>query len=501
VTFSKKIVLIIGLNSALMAVMACLFIYFTTTIKSESSSMLTSNIALRNHMTADMMHDAVWGDVVQIMYASLGTEEEAGNVDEIRDRLKEHADGFRSSMEENSKLDLGQASRAALSAVQEPLSRYLGNAEAIARLSDTDRAQARSKLSDQEGAYEALAEKMEAASDSLSAEFETYVNSVAILNGSARTMSLTALLLSIGMGLASFVILSKTVTAKLREIVSHLLSISSSLHGSADTLSSRSHTLAQGATEQAASIDQTASALTEISAAASQNTERSQAALSLALKVKDFAEEGSTAMDSMTKAIHAMKQSADETGNIVKLIDEIAFQTNLLALNAAVEAARAGDAGKGFAVVAEEVRNLAQRSAAAARDSGQKIRQSIELADHGVSTTVEVAQALTKIQDSSGKTANLMEEIALASDEQSNGIKSLNSAVSELSSVTRINSSASESCSQEARKLTEESGNLSGLTNLMGKMVGMSEAHSYSTTPRLSQREHQGDSFSRHMVH
>jgi methyl-accepting chemotaxis protein len=356
-------------------------------------------------------------------------------------------------------------------------------------------------LRDQEVAYEALAEKMEGASDAISAEFESYVGSVSDLNSGARTISLTALVAGVIVGLCSFFILSKTVTAKLREIVSHLLSISTSLHGSADTLSSRSHTLAQGATEQAASIDQTASALTEISAAASQNTERSQAALSLALKVRDFAEEGSTAMDSMTKAIHAMKQSADETGNIVKLIDEIAFQTNLLALNAAVEAARAGDAGKGFAVVAEEVRNLAQRSAAAARDSGQKIRQSIELADHGVSTTVEVAQALTKIQDSSGKTANLMEEIALASDEQSNGIKSLNSAVSELSSVTRINSSASESCSQEARKLTEESGNLSGLTNLMGKMVGMSEAQSYATTPRASQREHQNDSFSRHMVH
>jgi methyl-accepting chemotaxis protein len=342
--------------------------------------MLTSNIALRNHMTANMMHDAIWGDVVQIMYASLGTEEEAGNVDEIRDRLKEHADGFRSRVEENSKLNLGQSSRAALSDLQDPMNRYLGNAEAIARLSETDREQARSRLRDQGVAYKALAGKMEGVSDVLRAEFQTYVDSVSSLNSSARTISLTALLVSLVVGITSFFILSKTVTTKLREIVSHLLSISSSLHGSADTLSSRSHTLAQGATEQAASIDQTASALTEISAAASQNTERSQAALSLALKVKDFAEEGSTAMDSMTKAIHAMKQSADETGNIVKLIDEIAFQTNLLALNAAVEAARAGDAGKGFAVVAEEVRNLAMRSAEAAKTTATLIEGSVQSA-------------------------------------------------------------------------------------------------------------------------
>jgi methyl-accepting chemotaxis protein len=200
-------------------------------------------------------------------------------------------------------------------------------------------------------------------------------------------------------------------------------------------------------------------------------------------------------MDSMTKAIHAMKQSADETGNIVRLIDEIAFQTNLLALNAAVEAARAGDAGKGFAVVAEEVRNLAQRSAGAARDSGEKIRHSIELADQGVRATAEVASSLERIHDSSAKTANLMEEIALASDEQASGIRSLNLAVSELTSVTKINSSAAESSSLESKRLAEEAIELSDLTDWVTHLVGGTSGESTKTSVK-SKKVHAPDPIS-----
>ena len=195
--------------------------------------------------------------------------------------------------------------------------------------------------------------------------------------------------------------------------------------------------------------------------------------------VRSSADEGVQSMQHMSEAIHSIKKSADETAQIIKVIDEIAFQTNLLALNAAVEAARAGDAGKGFAVVAEEVRNLAQRSANAAKETSAKIHLSKSLADNGVKVTEEVARSLENINQNAVKSSDLMREIAAASKEQSTGISQVNMAVTQLDKVTQQNSAAAEESSASSQELSTQSSLLENIVNRMALLVyGETEAGS-----------------------
>jgi len=171
-------------------------------------------------------------------------------------------------------------------------------------------------------------------------------------------------------------------------------------------VSSASQSLAEGATEQAASLEETSSSLEEMASMTKQNADNAQQANTLAGEAQKAANDGNGAMQRMNDAINEIQKSSDETAKIIKVIDEIAFQTNLLALalNAAVEAARAGEAGKGFAVVAEEVRNLAMRSAEAAKNTTALIEESTKNAKNGVDIASEVSKKLEDIVQSISKT-------------------------------------------------------------------------------------------------
>jgi methyl-accepting chemotaxis protein len=175
-------------------------------------------------------------------------------------------------------------------------------------------------------------------------------------------------------------------------------------------ISTGSQTLSQGAQEQASSLEEVSSSLEEMASMTKQNAENANQAKSLSGAAQKSAEQGNKSMEEMTDAIDKIKRSSDETAKIVKTIDEIAFQTNLLALNAAVEAARAGEAGRGFAVVAEEVRNLASRSAEAAKSTASMIDESVKNADGGVTITQEVGKFLTQINDGTQKVNDLVAE-------------------------------------------------------------------------------------------
>lgn len=230
----------------------------------------------------------------------------------------------------------------------------------------------------------------------------------------------------------------------------------------ASQVSSSSQSLAQGTTEQAASLEETAASLEEIGSMSQQNADNASQAEGITSVVEELSREGGERMAEMEDAVDNIKAASDETADIIRTIDEIAFQTNLLALNAAVEAARAGDAGKGFAVVAEEVRGLAQRSADAAKDTAAKIERASSHADRGVKVTQQVSEALTEIRGNAEKAANLVREISAASQEQSHGLSQLNSAMSQLDQVTQSNAAigeesaaASEELSAQARMLDD----------------------------------------------
>ena len=242
-------------------------------------------------------------------------------------------------------------------------------------------------------------------------------------------------------------------------------------NSAAGQVASSSQALAQGATEQAASLQESAASLEEMSSASTQNSENSGQAASLSDSVKTSSEDGVRFMQEMRKAIADIQNAAQETAAIVTTIDEIAFQTNLLALNAAVEAARAGEAGKGFAVVAEEVRNLAQRSASSARETASRIQQSKKLAENGVQVSARVEEALSRIQHSALKSADLVREISCATKEQATGISQVNVAVNELDKVTQQNSASAEESSAAAEELSGQATQLEETVRELGALV------------------------------
>jgi len=240
------------------------------------------------------------------------------------------------------------------------------------------------------------------------------------------------------------------------EAVSQVSAASGEISGGAQSL-------AEGANEQASSLEEVSSSLEETSSMAKQNADNSNQAKHLATEARGAADEGESSMKRMADAIHQIKTSSDNTAKIVKTIDEIAFQTNLLALNAAVEAARAGEAGKGFAVVAEEVRNLAMRSAEAAKNTTVMIEESVKNAESGVKITEEVAKSLNRIVDRVGKISDLIAEISAASNEQAQGVEQVNSAVAQMNQVTQQNAANSEESASAAEELSSQAAELANM--------------------------------------
>jgi len=225
-------------------------------------------------------------------------------------------------------------------------------------------------------------------------------------------------------------------------------------------ISNGNQSVANGASDQASSLQEVSSSLQEMSAIISQNTANATEAKDLAQSAQESTNKGVESMNELSVAIEKIKNSSDETSKIVKTIDEIAFQTNLLALNAAVEAARAGEAGKGFAVVAEEVRNLAMRSAEAAKDTANLIEESIKNADNGVEINVKVLDNLREIDDRVVKVGEVMAEIAAASKEQSQGIEQVNTSVEQMNHLTQQTAANSEESASAAEELASQALNM-----------------------------------------
>ena len=255
--------------------------------------------------------------------------------------------------------------------------------------------------------------------------------------------------------------------------------------GASGQISAGSQTLAQGASEQASSLEEITSTMEEMGSQTKQNAGSANEAKNLAGATKAGAEKGGQAMVKMSKAIDDIKQSSDKTAKIVKTIDEIAFQTNLLALNAAVEAARAGEAGKGFAVVAEEVRNLAMRSAEAAKNTANMIEESVKNADNGVQISKEVGESLTEIGEAASKVNDLVAEIAAASKEQTQGIEQVNQALGQMNSLTQSSAANAEESASAAEELNAQAAELSS----MAGQFRLSQAASGSTAHAAKKHE------------
>jgi len=230
-------------------------------------------------------------------------------------------------------------------------------------------------------------------------------------------------------------------------------------------IASGAQALAQGSTEQASSVEELSSSIADISKKTKENSGMAEHAASLAEAIKISAEKGNRQMDEMIAAVKEINTASQSISKVIKVIDDIAFQTNILALNAAVEAARAGQHGKGFAVVAEEVRNLAAKSADAAKDTSGLIANSMEKAVLGARIAEETASSLGEIVSGIDESNSIINEIAKSSAEQSLGISHINKDIDHVSQVVQLNSATAQQSAASAEEMSGQSIVLAQLTS------------------------------------
>lgn len=246
----------------------------------------------------------------------------------------------------------------------------------------------------------------------------------------------------------------KTLGADLNSLVGSIQQVGQQIATGAAQVSDTSQSLSQGATIQASSLEEVSSSIAELSSQTQSNADSAAQANSLAEQVKVSAENGNKHMVTMTQSMQEIREAGQSISRIIKAIDEIAFQTNLLALNAAVEAARAGVHGKGFAVVAEEVRNLAARSAKAARETAELIESSVEKTEKGAAIADKNAESLKEVVAGVGKVSAFLAEIAVASREQAEGIHQINLGLGQMDNVTQQNTASAEESAAAAEVLS-----------------------------------------------
>ena len=467
---NQKVGSLVLLASATMLAFAGVVFYeFEQNVKNERD-LETISTALTNHLEADMMHDALRSDVLSATLAGIKKDESAGK--DVLKELDNHIGIFRTAIEKSEKLDLDDSTKAALASVDQPLNEYTKLASELAKKAIQDPAAGESGMADFGKKFQDLERSMSTASGLIESRAE------AIKASAEASKKLFLNFLFVGIGVSILLlnvvgwIVAKSIPRSFMLLIDRLAIGAAQIESASGHIASSSESLASSTTEQAASLEETSASLEEIASMTKNNAENSREAKDLTGAMREVADTGASDMDKMAHAMAAIKESSNNIAKIIKTIDEIAFQTNILALNAAVEAARAGEAGMGFAVVAEEVRNLALRSASAARETAEKIEDSIQKSSAGVQINAKVSLSLADIVSKARQADELVAQISIASNEQSQGIDQINSSVSQMDAMTQNNAAGAEESANVSADLRTQSTQLTQLVQELQTLVG-----------------------------
>ncbi len=298
---------------------------------------------------------------------------------------------------------------------------------------------------------------------------------VSSLSKASLTMLIgLAVALALGAMLAFFI--TRSITRPIQKVIAGLSDGAAQVASASGQVATSSQSLAEGASQQAAALEETSSSLEEMSSMTKTNADNAAQANSLMSESKALVARANQSMGQLTASMSEINAAGEQTGKIIKTIDEIAFQTNLLALNAAVEAARAGEAGAGFAVVAEEVRNLAMRAAEAAKNTASLIEGTIKKTQEGAELVERTNQAFQEVAASSEKVAELVGEIAAASSEQAQGIEQVNKAATEMDKVTQQNAANAEESASASEELSAQAETMQGFVVDLAQLAGSGQA-------------------------
>ena len=448
--------------------------------------------ALQASQEADMMHDAVRGDVLLALLASVNKD--SGQIKEAQDGLKEHSEVFLKNLALLEKADISPAVAAKVKESMPMVQQYLVAGEAVIKQSSVNMEQAQAAVPAFQAAFNALEKQMgdqgtliEEVGGTLDAQVKAGVTSTQTTIGVAMTLGAAAAI-AIALWLATLISrpLSRAVevanhisqgdlttkiapegndeTRQLLDAMAHMQgNFSGIVHkvkNNAESVAIASAEIAQGnndlsarTEQQASALEQTAASMEELGAAVKQNADSARQANQLAMSASTVAIEGGDVVGQVVDTMKGINESSRKIADIISVIDGIAFQTNILALNAAVEAARAGEQGRGFAVVASEVRSLAGRSADAAKEIKTLINASVERVAMGTALVDKAGTTMTEVVSSIRRVTDIMGEISAASNEQSSGVAQVGSAVTQMDQTTQQNAALVEEMAAAASSL------------------------------------------------